>query len=533
MIPCNDRDRYFSQTAAGRWLAQAEALKPKLGEHWVSPLARVRIDPATSGFQGWTVCPLAGPVIPEEALHNGDVFILDFGAHTVGYLNLAVESDRAFQDAPVRLRLTCGEVLAEVAAPLDDYHGQLAASWLQDEVVTLDWLPTEFEFPRRMAFRYVRIEVVALSMPVRIVRCACRVVSSAGPLLAAETAGRMGAGPGGEEIPAVALRTLRNCMQTVFEDGPKRDRRLWVGDLRLQALANYASFDNAALVRRCLYLFAALTHPDGLVSACVYEYPRPVCGEIRLLPYALLFNTVLFEYASHSGDWQTARELWPVARRQIELLRARFDDQALFVRAADDWLFFDWSEADPLACMQALAIWVVRQTLAMARSLGVDGETDGWEEWLSRLLAVTRRHFVNAAGLVISGPKQEISWASAAWMVLADVLEGTAARAALRGVFTCEEAVRPVSPYLYHYVAEAMLHCGMPDEARELIERYWGGMIALGATSFWEVYCPGDDRRSPYGDHRINSYCHAWSCSPIWLFRQAEIIKKSRRTDGV
>jgi alpha-L-rhamnosidase len=28
-------------------------------------------------------------------------------------------------------------------------------------------------------------------------------------------------------IDTVSLRTLRNCMQTVYEDGPRRDRRLW------------------------------------------------------------------------------------------------------------------------------------------------------------------------------------------------------------------------------------------------------------------------------------------------------------------
>ena len=42
-------------------------------------------------------------------------------------------------------------------------------------------------------------------------------------------------------LDRVSQRTLRDCMQTVFEDGPKRDRRLWLGDLRLQALANYAT----------------------------------------------------------------------------------------------------------------------------------------------------------------------------------------------------------------------------------------------------------------------------------------------------
>ena len=46
-------------------------------------------------------------------------------------------------------------------------------------------------------------------------------------------------------------------MQTSFEDGPRRDQRLWVGDLRLQALTNYVTYKANDLVKRCLYLFAA------------------------------------------------------------------------------------------------------------------------------------------------------------------------------------------------------------------------------------------------------------------------------------
>ena len=33
-------------------------------------------------------------------------------------------------------------------------------------------------------------------------------------------------------IDEVAAATLRDCMQTTFKDGPRRDRRLWTGDLR-------------------------------------------------------------------------------------------------------------------------------------------------------------------------------------------------------------------------------------------------------------------------------------------------------------
>ena len=54
-------------------------------------------------------------------------------------------------------------------------------------------------------------------------------------------------------------------MQTVFEDGPKRDRRLWMGDLRIQALTNYQTYKKSSLVKACLYLFAALPMEDGKV----------------------------------------------------------------------------------------------------------------------------------------------------------------------------------------------------------------------------------------------------------------------------
>ena len=66
-----------------------------------------------------------------------------------------------------------------------------------------------------------------------------------------------------KKIDAVSLATLRDCMQTTFEDGPRRDRRLWIGDMRLQALASYKTFPNFELVKRCLYLLAAFPAKTG------------------------------------------------------------------------------------------------------------------------------------------------------------------------------------------------------------------------------------------------------------------------------
>ena len=67
-------------------------------------------------------------------------------------------------------------------------------------------------------------------------------------------------------------------MQTVYEDGPKRDQRLWIGDLYLESLANTYSFKNHELTRRCLYLLAALADEDGWLHATVFEYPDPHPG---------------------------------------------------------------------------------------------------------------------------------------------------------------------------------------------------------------------------------------------------------------
>ena len=58
------------------------------------------------------------------------------------------------------------------------------------------------------------------------------------------------------------------------------------------------------------------------------------------------------------------------------------------------------------------------------------------------------------------------------------------------------------------------------DEAVDYIRHIWGGMVALGADTFFEVYVPTDPEFSPYGDKRVNSMCHAWSCTPTYFIRK-------------
>jgi hypothetical protein len=58
------------------------------------------------------------------------------------------------------------------------------------------------------------------------------------------------------------------------------------------------------------------------------------------------------------------------------------------------------------------------------------------------------------------------------------------------------------------------------EDALALLKSYWGGMIEKGADTFWELYVPTDSSVSSMDDPLINSFCHAWSCSPAYFIRK-------------
>jgi hypothetical protein len=123
-------------------------------------------------------------------------------------------------------------------------------------------------------------------------------------------------------------------------------------------------------------------------------------------------------------------------------------------------------------------------------------------------------------GVFVSGKDKQVSYASQAWVILSGVASKTEGKTALQNIASIQNVVYPGAPYLYHYVVEAMIQCDMKKEAKDLIMNYWGGMVKKGADTFWEVYDPKDDFLSPYKFFPVNSYCHAWSCTPEYFIRK-------------
>ena len=507
------------------WLQQAEAATPKLIRTLKKPAGVVKVEKDAASFQGWKVVPAGGVAsVYDRPLVPGDGFILDFGEHFTGEFIFSLRAFGIPVDAPVRLALIFGEVPAEMAEPFDPYAGTLARSWLQDEVINIDDVPGTVRLPRRYAFRYVKVTVVSASKHGKFgfSNIAAEAITSADearllpftPRDADEAA-----------LDRVARATLRDCMQTVFEDGPKRDRRLWLGDLRLQALANYATYRNYDLVKRSLYILAGTATVKGLVGTCSFERPEPSRGDNSILDYTALFAPTVLEYLVASGDRRTAEDLWPLVLKQLDFTLEPVNPDGLFISPKGWWLFIDWHRTlDKQAPEHAIVLYGLKATLALAAMLGKTAEVASFAAIVPRMEAAARQHLWDEKlGMFVSGPKREISWASQAWMVLAGVPSAEQGRRALSGVMRHPGAEKPVTPYLYHYVVDALLTAGLPDEARRLLHSYWGGMIRKGADTFWEVYLPDDDYASPYKSHLINSYCHAWSCTPAYLLRRAQI----------
>ncbi len=409
-----------------------------------------------------------------------------------------------------------------MAESFSSYKGWLSCSWFQDEIINIDILPNTFRLSRRYAFRYVRIIIIDTSpeYKVRFSDFQCESVTSADESKSISQTTYLHKDL--KKIDQVGLKTLKNCMQTVFEDGPKRDRRLWLDDLRLQALTNYVSFNNLELVKRCLYLFAGLTDDGGRIPACVYERPVPTIGKDFIVDNNLLFGPTLLDYVEASDDLETAGDLWPVVLKQIEIVLVDVNNKGLFVDPGDKWIFIDWnSDLDKQAAIQGMIIYSLKSTVCLAKKLNKEKEIEFIKETIDTMSQASRGYLWDSAlNLFISGKKKQISWASQAWMILAGLFDPSQGKTILLNLFKDNEYVRPVTPYLYHYILEAMFKCDMKKEAFDLLISYWGGMIKYGADTFWEVYEPNNHYLSPYGSHLINSYCHAWSCTPSYFIRK-------------
>jgi hypothetical protein len=85
-----------------------------------------------------------------------------------------------------------------------------------------------------------------------------------------------------------------------------------------------------------------------------------------------------------------------------------------------------------------------------------------------------------------------------------------------------------ITPYYGFYVLSAMARLDHRPEALTWMRQYWGGMLAEGATSFWEAYDPRWPKQDFHGHLQADgkegyyvSLAHGWASGPTaWLMQE-------------
>ena len=441
---------------------------------------------------------------------------LDFKDHYVGYITFNLSTVGRHFDAPVLLKLKMAEKKWELNEDNTKYNGWIAKSWIQEEIIHIDTFPTKFRIDRRYALRYLQIEVLSIStiFKLKVDSVELEEVTSANQKI-----NEISLNEKEKKIDRVAIKTLRDCMQLVFEDGPKRDRRLWLGDLRLQALVNYVTYKNNDLVKRCIYLFAAVANKGELLTQSIFIDPEVQGDEKSLIDYSLLYACVLDDYYKYTKDIDTVKETISVAIDQFKTIKKYMKNNLIVDQKQLGWCFIDWSLSLEKECAcNGVYLYALKKLINLKKMLGLD-TTEDLKDLTSTKKACLIKYYDTQKGLFVCNG--QISYASNIWMILAEVSDDYSL---LNNLNNTKEIVQIVTPYLYHYYIEALLLLNKEEEAVDVINNYWGKMIGDGADTFYELFNPDSPNESPYGSRSVNSYCHAWSTTPAYFYR---ILKRN------
>ena len=459
-----------------------------------------------------------------KSVQLGDSFYIDFGNHYVGHLQFEMRMVGQHPDAPVKVHLKFAENLYELESDYDTYKGTIPGSWLQQETIYIDE-PGVIKLPRRYAFRYLKFTVDPTGYfrsPVEF----CNFVMEATTSADFSNHPKLNSTSELNKIDRVSCHTLENCMQRVFEDGPKRDRRLWLGDLRIQALTGFYTFpseNTLAVIKKCLYLFAAYTKEGDRTPQCVFQCTNGTCTDGNpLVDYSLLFPVCVCDYYEHTGDTEVVDELFDIADEQLRI--GWNDSKDGIVNTRDGWwTFIDWCPGlKKNTSLQGVLLYALKKMITLCEKTGRMTQAEEYaQKWQMFCDAARNQLYDKESGFFTNSYDEwQLSIHSQVWMILGGVVVGKEAKEILQRTLKNPEITGAVSPYMHHYILEALVETNMKEEALEYIKAYWGEMVRRDADTYWEVFVPDDFYASPYKNPVMNSSCHAWSCSASYFIRK-------------
>lgn len=427
---------------------------------------------------------------------DGNSVIVDYGKETFGFVTLHGLRGKG------KLSLYYGESLEEAMAT--------EACETLDHLEITEADAGEFTLPESRAFRYVQIQhdeqiqFDSVSMQYEYLPLDYR-----GAFRCSDE--RL------NEIWDVSAYTLHLNTREFFLDGIKRDRWIWSGDAYQSYLMNYYLFFDSPSVTRTL---VALRGKD------------PVSSHINtIMDYSLYWFVGIYDYYLYTGDAKFIRQYYPRMVSLMDFCLSRRNENGMMEGLPGDWIFIDW--ADGLSKQGEVSfeqLLLCRSLETMALSAEIAGDPEGAAKYRqlagelkAKLFDVfwsdEKHAFLhNRVDGKLAG---DVTRYTNMFAIFFDYLDGEKEQAIKEHVLLNDQVQKITTPYMRFYELEALCALGEQAFVLDEIRDYWGGMLDLGATSFWEKYDPeeeGTEHYAMYGRPFGKSLCHAWGASPIYLF---------------
>lgn len=310
------------------------------------------------------------------------------------------------------------------------------------------------------------------------------------------------------KIWSTGAYTVHLNMQDYLWDGIKRDRLVWIGDM----------------------------HPETSTIQAVFGYDEAVTKSLDFVRDETKLPGWMNGIPSYSMWWILIQHNWYMQNGDLEYLKEQKDYLIQLLNQLDEHIdadgrettpefrFIDWpsSENRPAvdAALHALCVIAMKSGAELCKILGETQESEKALKVVERLEKYKTNY---------NGSKQ-----AAALMALAGLEDIHSINQNVLSV----GGAKKLSTFMGYYILRARGIAGDIDGCLDTIRKYWGGMLELGATTFWEDFnlewmknasrideFPSGgkiDIHGHYGDYCYKGYrhslCHGWASGPTaWL----------------
>ncbi len=426
--------------------------------------------------------------------------LLDFGKEMHGGLEIVTAMFKGKE--PIKVRIRFGESVSEAMSNVGE-DGATNDHAVRDMKLALPWCG-KIEVGNT-GFRFVRIDLLDKDRVLHLKEISAISVMRDIPYLGSFKSNdeRL------NKIWKTGAYTVHLNMQEYLWDGIKRDRLVWVGDMHPEVMTILAAFGANEVVTKSLDLMEEITPLPGWMNGKFHSY-------------SMWWLLIQHQWFMNTGDLNYLEKHKEYIYGLLAVLEENIDSEGK--ESFEGECFLDWptrsDQVEVRKGMQAL--------LAMSFDAGED-------------IALSLKNNEKAAHYKLVSQKVKSykhtfpsRKSPGALLAMSGILDPKVVNDDL----LVKDGVKDISTFYGYYVLNAMALGGNHQGAIDVIRKYWGGMLDLGATSFWEDFdidwldnagrideiVPDDkvDVHRTYGKYCYvglrHSFCHGWASGPTaWL----------------